>query len=187
MFAELTSTTDETLESPIAAPVTTLVRLLDELRSTIEDLSHARYVELPMARRSGSIGAHVRHSLDHVAAFLEATTTGILSYDRRVRGTAVETSQDAALDRISMLTTALLDLDPALLQRPLRLDVQLDAAGSRCSVISTAGRELAYVISHTIHHNATMGVLLTESGAPLSERFGIAAATPSQAAFACAR
>jgi uncharacterized damage-inducible protein DinB len=186
MFAGCAST-PETLESPIAAPVTTLVRLLDELRSTIEGLSHERYVETPVGRHSGSIGAHVRHSLDHVAAFLEGTTAGVLSYDRRLRGTSVETSREAALGRISCLTAALLDLDPLLLQRPLRLDVQLDASGTLCSVISTAGRELAYVISHTIHHNATMGVLLTENGMCLPERFGVAAATPPQAAFSCAQ
>src|SRR5262245_55672758 len=179
--------THETLESPIAPPVTTLVRLLDELRSTVEGLSHAQYVGVPVGRRSGSIGAHVRHSLDHVAAFLESMTAGVLSYDRRRRGTPVETSRQAALDRISSLTTTLLDLDPILLQRPVRLDVQLDAAGTQCSVISTAGRELAYVISHTVHHNATMGVLLTEGGMRVPDRFGIAATTPPQAAFAWAQ
>jgi uncharacterized damage-inducible protein DinB len=186
MFAGFASTHD-TLESPIAAPVTTLVRLLDELRYTIEGLPDETYVDTPVGRRSGSIGAHVRHSLDHVMAFLEGTTAGVLSYDRRLRGTSIETSREAALERIATLTAALLDLDPLLLQRPLRLDVQLDAAGTLCSVISTAGRELAYVISHTIHHNATMGVLLTGSGTHLPDRFGVAAATPPQAAFACVR
>lgn len=186
MFAGFASTYD-TLESPIAAPITTLVRLLDELRTTIERLDDLAYAETPVGRRSGSIGAHVRHCLDHVAAFLEGMNDGVLSYDRRTRGTTVEVHRDAALDRIAVVTTALLDLDPRLLQRPLRLDVQLDAAGTLCSVISTAGRELAYVISHTIHHNATMGVLLTEISAQLPDRFGIAAATPPQAAFACAQ
>jgi len=178
-------TAHETLESPIAPPVTALVRLLDELRTTIERLSDDRYVEIPIARRSGSVGAHVRHCLDHVAAFLDGATVGVLSYDRRMRGTLVEVSRNAAVDRIVSLTSALLDLDPLSLQRPLRLEVQLDAAGVSCSVTTTAGRELAYVISHTIHHNATMGVLLTEAGASLPERFGVAASTPT--AVACAQ
>jgi uncharacterized damage-inducible protein DinB len=185
MFNGFVSTM-ETLESPVAAPVTTLVRLLDELQSMIEGLSNERYVETPVGRRSGSIGAHVRHSLDHVAAFLDGLMAGTMSYDRRLRGTPVEGSREAAIDRLRELSSMLLDLDPQLLQRPLRLDVQLDAAGTRCSVISTAGRELAFVISHTIHHNATMGVLLTERGMPLPDRFGMAAATP-HAAIACAR
>jgi uncharacterized damage-inducible protein DinB len=177
---------EDTLESPVAAPVTTMVRLLDELRSTIERLSDETYSETPERRRSGSIGAHVRHSLDHISAFLDGATAGVLSYDRRLRGTRVEASREAALERIAELTGALLDLDPRLLQRPLRVDVQLDASGTLCSVISTAGRELAFVISHTIHHNATMGVLLTEGGAPLPERFGLAAASPAHANFSCA-
>jgi hypothetical protein len=55
-------------------------------------------------------------------------------------------------------------------------------AGVTCSAISTAGRELVFVISHTIHHNATMGVLLSEWGLALPQRFGYAPATPSPAA-----
>lgn len=185
MFNGFVSTM-ETLESPVAAPVTTLVRLLDELQTMIEGLSDERYAEIPEGRRSGSIGAHVRHSLDHVAAFLDGLVAGAMSYDRRLRGTLVEGSREAAINRLRELSSTLLDLDPQLLQRPLRLDVQLDAAGSQCSVISTVGRELAYVISHTIHHNATMGVLLTDRCMPLPDRFGMAAATPL-AAVACAR
>ncbi len=169
----------ETLESPVTPPVTTLIRLLDQLGDVLMSLDDETYTERPADKPSGSIGAHVRHCLDHVSSFLEGVDQGALSYDRRTRRTAVESARVAALERIETLTRALVDLDPRMLDRPLRLDVQLDPAGLACSVISTAGRELAYVISHTVHHHATMAVLLSDRAASLPHRFGVAAATPS--------
>ena len=38
-----------------------------------------------------SIGEHVDHCLDHVSALLAADSSLMLSYDRRQRGTAIET------------------------------------------------------------------------------------------------
>ena len=40
---------------------------------------------------SGSIGEHVGHCLDHLSALLSADPPLMLSYDRRQRGTAIET------------------------------------------------------------------------------------------------
>jgi uncharacterized damage-inducible protein DinB len=177
----------ETLESPIVPPITALVRLLDQLRDVLDPLDSDTYARPPAGKPSGSIGAHVRHCLDHVTAFLDGISTGALSYDRRARGTRVEQEKRAALAQLDALTDALLSLDPVTLDRPLRLDVQLDPAGTTCSVISTAGRELAYVISHTVHHHATMAVLLSDMETTVPDRFGMAAATPSRHLVPCAR
>jgi uncharacterized damage-inducible protein DinB len=43
---------------------------------------------------------------------------------------------------------------------------------------STHARELAFVISHTIHHCALMAVLLAVQGIPVPYRFGYAPSTP---------
>jgi uncharacterized damage-inducible protein DinB len=171
------------LESPVPVGITELVRLLDQLRALVERLDDRTYAEPPAGRPSGSIGAHIRHSLDHVTAFLEGVTSGVLSYDRRVRNTRLETDRRVALAKLADASAALIELPPSALDRPLRLDVQLDASGiGCCSVITTGGRELAFVISHTIHHNATMAVLLSDARLRLPHRFGYAAATPDPAA-----
>lgn len=168
-------------ESPVVAPVTALVRLLDELREVVERIPDGVFVRTPAGRPSGSPGAHVRHCLDHIAAFLDGAQTGTLSYDHRRRGTAVETDRAVALAQIVTLTTALLDLDPRLLRRPVRLEVKLDARGTTALVESTVARELVFVVNHTIHHNATMGLLLSEVGTDLPHRFGVAPSTPTSA------
>lgn len=174
-----------TLESPISPPITALVRLLDQLKDVVERVDDDTFAMVPAGKPSGSIGAHVRHCLDHVSAFLEGTAGGTLCYDRRRRGTQVEADRGAALAHIDAVTGLLLDLDPRVLDRSLRVAVQLDPAGASCTVWSTAGRELTFVISHTIHHHATMAVLLNETGTELPGRFGLAASTPIP--VACAR
>jgi uncharacterized damage-inducible protein DinB len=169
-------------ESPVVAPVTALVRLLDELREVVERVPDGVFARTPAGRPSGSPGAHVRHCLDHVAAFLDGAASGRMSYDHRRRGTAIETDRAAALAQIVALTTAVLDLDPGLLIRPVRLEVRLDAHGTTSIVQSTVARELMFVINHTIHHNATMALLLSEIGTDLPHRFGVAPATPAAGA-----
>ena len=166
-------------ESPVVAPVTALVRLLDELREVVERIPDGVFARTPAGRPSGSPGAHVRHCLDHVAAFLDGAPAGYISYDHRRRGTAIQTDRAAALAQIVTLTTAVLDLDPRLLTRPVRLEVKLDARGTTTVVQSTVARELVFVINHTIHHNATLGLLLSEIGTDLPHRFGVAPSTPT--------
>jgi uncharacterized damage-inducible protein DinB len=174
-----------TLESPVPANVTALVRLLDQLKDVIDRVDDTTFAEAPPGRPSGSVGAHVRHCLDHVQAFLDGIDAGTLCYDHRNRGTRAEVHRDAALARIGALTGRLLDVDPRALDRSLCVTVQLDPAGASCSVWSSAGRELTFVISHTIHHHATMAVVLAECGTDLPTRFGVAASTPLAAP--CAR
>lgn len=166
------------LESPVVAPVTALVRLLDDLRDVVDRVPDDVFARPPAARPSGSLGAHVRHCLDHVSALLEGAPTGRISYDHRARGTEAETNRSAALARIRAVTGAVLDLDPRLLSRCVRLTVRLDARGTCTDAQSTVGRELAFVISHRIHHNATIALLLADIGAELPNRFGIAPSTP---------
>jgi len=166
------------LESPVVAPVTALVRLLDDLRDVIARTPDDVFACRPAGRPSGSIGAHVRHCLDHVSALVAGIPDGRLSYDDRVRGTVAETDRAAALTRIREMTRNVLDLDPRLMSRCIRLRVRLDAQGTSTEVQSTLARELAFVISHTIHHKATIALLLSEVGTDLPSRFGVAPSTP---------
>jgi hypothetical protein len=53
---------------------------------------------------------------------------------------------------------------------------------------SSVCREVAFVISHTIHHNAIVAQLLAGRELTLDARFGLAPATPVEAPVAvCAR
>lgn len=158
--------------------------LLDEMRSMIERIDDETYVAPAHGRSGGGIGGHVRHCLDHIGAFVTGTRTGLCAYDRRARGTAVETCRVAAIHSILDLDADLLRLGSHLFEMPVDVETQVDPAGAFLVTTSSVGRELVFVVSHTIHHNALIAHLLDERAIEMGPRFGLAPATP---VLACAR
>ena len=159
-----------------------LVRLLDELCGVIGSLSDDQYIQKPVGVMPSSVGGHVRHWLDHVAALRASVETGRLNYDRRDRGTPVETDRRAALAAMVRLSTELRDLTPECLARPIDVQILLTAEGTPQSFRSTVGRELAYVVSHSVHHNALIGAMVQTLGGHVPPRFGYAPSTLAHAA-----
>jgi uncharacterized damage-inducible protein DinB len=151
--------------------------LLRELVGVVERLGDDEYVRKPVGVIPGSVGGHVRHCLDHATALLAAVSTGHLDYDRRERGTAVELDRAAAVDAIRAAEWHLSELVRADCDRPLRVRVLMTADGDPIEVGSTVGRELAYVLSHTIHHYALVGAMVRTLGGAPPERFGYAPST----------
>ncbi len=165
----------------MTAPVIhALLELLDDMRSMIERIDDDSYAAPAPGRASGSIGGHVRHCLDHVNTLIAATRTGLCAYDRRARGTPVERSRPSALQRINDLVTDLRQTGTDVGDVPVAVESQLDTDGTTVVTMSTLGRELMFVTSHTIHHNALIAHLLASRGIGMDERFGLAPATPSQ-------
>lgn len=161
--------------------VAALERRLDELVEMLMTVDPAVYRARPAAPVSGSVGEHVRHALDHIAALVSANPTQPpfeLSYDHRERGTRIETDPDAALMQIFRLQAALDRWAAESLDTPIQVVTRLSAAGDTVAGWSTLARELAFVISHTIHHQAMMAVLLAWQGIGLPDRFGYAPSTP---------
>jgi hypothetical protein len=172
----------------LAAPVQPLAGLLKQMRSMIERMDDDDYLRPAPGRSSGGVGGHVRHCLDHVGALVNATRTGLVEYDRRRRGTDLESCRIAALHQIDELTDRLAVLDASMLDEPLLVETQIDPAGTMILTRSTVCREVAFVISHTIHHNAIVAQLLAGRSLVLDARFGLAPATPVETQdAACAR
>lgn len=171
----------------LAAPVQPLANLLHQMRSMIERMDDEAYALPAPGRSSGGVGGHVRHCLDHVSALVNATRTGVVEYDRRRRGTDVERCRAAAIHQIGELMARLAALDTSVLDEPLLVETQIDPAGAMILTRSSVCREVAYVISHTIHHNAIVVQLLAGREVTLDARFGVAPATPVETAATCAR
>jgi uncharacterized damage-inducible protein DinB len=159
-------------------PARSLWRLLDEIELLISNVAVNVYCERLTTNVSGSIGEHVRHCLDHVAALLAADPSVTLSYDRRHRGTAVESDPAEALRQILELKRALDAWSTRSLDEPVRVTSMISPAGDAVTGWSTLARELAFVVSHTIHHQAIVGVLLSIHGHSVPERFGHSPSTP---------
>jgi uncharacterized damage-inducible protein DinB len=159
-------------------PSWALWRLLDELETLLMEVVPDVYCARFATDVSGSIGEHVRHSLDHVSALLTADRSATLSYDRRHRGTAVETDVSEALRQIQQLKDALNAWSTRSLDEPIRVTSMISPSADAVTGWSTLARELAFVVSHTIHHQAINGVLLAIHGRVVPERFGHSPSTP---------
>jgi len=163
-----------------APPAWALWKRLDEIASLVLAIPPAVYTAPVEGHVSGTVGAHVRHCLDHVAALVSAEPSTMLSYDRRRRGTTVEADPAAAIQQILRLKAALERWSSRSLDDPVRVVSQIDSSGSSIVGWSTFGRELAFVLSHTIHHQATIAAVMALHGVAAPDRFGFAPSTPRQ-------
>lgn len=164
-----------------------LLSLLAELHALVERLDDDVYAAPgPGCAAGGGVGGHVRHCLDHVSALLAGVHTGTCHYDRRRRGTDIETSPRAALGHIADVQAALNALPSSTLEQRVRVETQIDPSGTMMLTMSSVGREVLFVTSHTVHHNAIVGQMLRARGIDVGPRFGVAASTPSIEA-PCAR
>jgi hypothetical protein len=168
-------------EPRCTSPVAALERALEELAVVVAALSPDAYCSRLLPNASGSIGEHVRHCLDHVSALVSADPSSCLSYDRRDRGTPVETDPAQALRGIQLLRVKVavgrwstrLDEPICVMSTMARDEVPLTS-------MSTLARELAFVLNHTVHHQATIGILASLYGCEVPSGFGYAPSTPRQ-------
>jgi uncharacterized damage-inducible protein DinB len=179
-MAAATLSVDRKPDRPAVSPNEALAALLDQLTAVLLEIPHGVYVACPAPGVSGSIGSQVRHLLDHVAAFLAATATpsARLSYDHRERGTVVEVDSRAALLKILRLKVGLEALGASRLDQPVEVAASLSRDGKAVVGWSTGARELAFVVSHTIHHQAIIALLLVLQGIVPPANFGVAPSTP---------
>jgi len=151
--------------------------LLQQGISLLERLDDAQY-----AGGLGSwapVGAQYRHVLDHYQSFLRGLESARVDYDARTRDELVERSRLAALAASQECLEGLTPLGGTA-DRPIL--VQMDSgAGPEFPDWreSSAGRELQFLCSHTIHHYALIRLLLEGAGTELDPSFGVAPSTLS--------
>jgi uncharacterized damage-inducible protein DinB len=173
-----------TEERAYVASLTALDRALEEMAAVIATLSPDAYRARPLPEVSGSIGEHVRHCLDHVDALVSADRSSDLSYDRRRRGTAVETDPAAALRSIQLLRIKIaVGRWSAAAHEPIFVSSTISCDGDVATGMSTLAREITFVLNHTIHHQATIGLLASLLGCGVPDGFGYAHSTPRPAAM----
>ncbi|HEV8148666.1 MAG TPA: DinB family protein [Gemmatimonadales bacterium] len=140
----------------------------------LEQLSDAQYAGQPAGRPS--VGAQIRHVLEHYLAFLRGFSTGYVDYDARAREERLERSREAALSvtRECLAGLAALAGEP---DRPLQVQLETESGGPPDWRSSSAGRELQFLCGHTVHHWALIRLLLAEQGCELTAELGVAPST----------
>jgi hypothetical protein len=164
-----------------------LAIVLYDLDTVLANLTTELYVKPSSARfMNASIGGHARHVLDHIAAIVDARadarcdarTPSRVDYDHRHRGTPVETMPHAARIELARLLTELERFEGAGEQ--VVVSIMPQAGQACCELASTYERELAFALSHTIHHCAMIRGMMAELDLPTPARFGFAPSTIEQ-------
>lgn len=124
------------------------------------------------------VGSQFRHVLDHYRAFAEGWVLGRVDYDARQRNAEVEANPAVAMAQAVEMIEALERIHVEDANRPLA--VQMDSGGDQQLPDwrpSTIGRELQFLVSHTVHHYALIKLLLEDAGLAIAPAFGTAPST----------
>lgn len=160
---------------------------LEQLHALLLNIPDEAYTNKPEVLYGASIGQHIRHILEFYLLMISGSIEGTISYDKRKRDLRIENETEYAIGVIRKITKSL-DLlseeDPVLFEG----DFTSDSSRSN-SILSSVGRELAYCIEHSIHHQALIKAGLIGMGmAELTdEHFGVAYSTIRYRDESCAR
>lgn len=121
-----------------------------------------------------TVGAQFRHVLDFVDLFLQGVKVGRIDFASRKRDARVEKDRafaiaqfENAIDRVSELSDA---------SRTMMVSVRSET-DPRNWFVSSVGREVDYVTSHTVHHFALIAQKLSSCGINCANSFGLAQST----------
>lgn len=150
---------------------------LYELRSLILSLDKDQYQFKSHLLSGATIGQHIRHILEFYQCLLASIDTGKVNYDNRKRSQEVETDPKKAISFINNTCQNL-----SFLNSDKNLNLQgnfTEEKFNKKTLVTSVGRELAYCLEHSIHHQALIKVALMEQGALdlIDLEFGIAPST----------
>ena len=165
----------ENLPSIVAANL----RLLEQGRALVAALPDEAFAG--DGRDGKPVGPHFRHVLEHYSCFFDGLgqrEIATIDYDARARDTALESERTVAAARIEQLIEDLIALSDAELDLPARARLESGLGGEADQwSLTSVRRELHFLLSHTVHHYALIGLLLAERGIDAESEFGVAPST----------
>ena len=150
--------------------------ILNQGIALLEKHSQESYTATDPKVFGSSIGAHVRHVLDHYASVLRGLETGVVDYDDRERNTRVETDLEGGKSEFRRILGLIGGLESEG-ERALEVKVSSSTEGEESSCRSSLGRELQFLVSHTVHHFALISIASRIQGVYPDETFGVAPST----------
>lgn len=152
--------------------------MLEQAESLLQFVSDSEFATPVEAAHGASIGAHLRHCLDHFTSFLAGTAESRINYDHRERDLELEQNRTVALNRIREIRESVSRLNTATLARPVNVTSKVLNHGAFAQeAASSFARELMYVVAHTLHHFALIRVMGSLLNAELPQEFGVAPST----------
>ena len=167
---------------PGPAPAAQNAAVLQQGLAVYAQLDDARYTAVPEGLAHNGVGSHFRHIHDYYRCFLRGIADGRIDYDRRLRDERFEVDRTYAARELAHTLGELLALEPRDAERPVwvKMDAEDGGEGLTAEQLwsrSTLGRELRFLLSHTIHHYALIAMILKVQGFDCGREFGVAPST----------
>lgn len=163
---------------PINHDLNALLAFLDQAAELANAASDNQWAAGNDGFRGSTLGQHMRHTLDHVEALCSGLPQGEINYDLRKRATDIEASTSTASARCLTLKKELTILgsnyEPCSAVKSLS---SCSNQGESLPQSSSFGRELQFVISHTVHHFAILAAICHAQGIATQANFGVAPST----------
>jgi uncharacterized damage-inducible protein DinB len=155
------------------------IDVVDQAISLLDDISLSDYQQILTPHFSSSIGAHIRHIVDHFLAVKNADAKTGINYNKRNRHSDVEQFPQAATAACAELSNWLQEIcSNQLLNNKVLVTTEIDIGHNRSTTCeSTLERELVFAASHAIHHYALIRIIRKMQGKELPKFFGYAPAT----------
>jgi uncharacterized damage-inducible protein DinB len=172
--------------SPIHTVIASNLVVIQQGISLLAALGAERYGTRIAICYNASIGGHTRHIIEHYQAFLRGLESGEIDYEKRVRDPLVESDPTYAAGLLESISQQLGQLSEILRNRTLHYCAETTPG---IATVTSALRELEFLLSHTIHHYALVAVMARLQGTEPEPTFGIAPSTLKyqQSQAACAR
>lgn len=155
-----------------------LLAFLDQATHLTELSSKSQWTTQNKGFRGSTLGQHMRHTLDHVEALCTGLPKGVVNYDLRIRATDMETSPSTAHARCLALKAEITQLGSNYeSSSAVNALSSCSNHGESHPQPSSFGRELQFVISHTVHHFAILAAICHSLGIETRTDFGIAPST----------
>ncbi len=166
---------------------TTAKENLLQLKDLVQVIGTEKYNTPSDILSGATIGQHIRHILEFYLLLVSGSFTGTVSYDKRERDLRLENDPVFAAKVIDRLLSGLNTLD---VTQTVKFEADYSSEGNSQKMISSSvGRELAYCIEHSIHHQAIIkaGLIDLNCTELVNGDFGVAYSTIRYRNDSCAQ
>ena len=133
------------------------------------------YTQRTPACYNSTVGGHFRHIIDHYMSLLHGMEKDKIDYETRARDLRIENDPAYAMAQMECLNDRLECLSEDKLV-PMRSESATAEERLAC-VVTSVLRELEFLVSHTVHHYALIGVICQLEGIAIPKDFGMAPST----------
>lgn len=158
--------------------IETNVDLLFQGVALLNQISDAAYMDVAPGPMKQRVGAQIRHVLEFYECFLDGVESAHVDYDARQRDELLERSRTVAITRMMCIAGRLRAMAGLRADSVVWTAMEDHPETTGCRfLMSSVGRELQVLCSHTIHHYALVAFTLAAHGIAVKKTFGVAPST----------